>query len=194
MADLIPPVPNTNFQTSPQIFTWKDWFRRLRENVNAFAAEIASIIVQITSIQDAGTGVLGSTNYTTVNTVIVNDVVDATINPSGNYEVLIQGYVSGTFSDTSLTGSYGVVNIVLEENGSTIKTTAVKIYYFAPMETTLNSFSFDIPIGYLYTPTSGSKTYSLTLQTVFRDTAGSLIALTGSYIVDSFLYVKEVKT
>lgn len=191
MADIVPPVPNEQFQ-KPGV--WWEWLRKVRTNINTFATNITNIITQITAVQQSATQGYTTVGYTTVNNVTVGSLASSTIVASGLYPVLIQGYISAVFSDTILTASYANINVFIKANGSSIRTSLGSAYYLAPLQTTINQITCDIPISYFYTPSAGSITYTLEIQAVFRDNTGTLQNVTGSYSLDAFNYVKEVKT
>jgi hypothetical protein len=199
MADLIPPVPNEDFQRP---YPWWDWFRKIRKNINEFAAsivvivnDIAAIVTQITNVSDASQDTFAPASFSAVTNYNAAATTAATIVTSG-YPVLAMGNIGANFVFSSGTVPYSV-NVIayIYRDGSIQASSGVSSWHRTSNFTSSTYLTTTLPIMlYDPAPSSASHSYDIRLSATFYDSTGATVASTGDVTIVSYFYVKEVKT
>lgn len=199
MADLIPPVPNEDFQRP---YPWWDWFRKIRKNINEFAAsitaivtELANIVTQITAVNSSVSDTFTPQSFTAVTSFAPSNSSAANITTTGS-PVLALGQVNLTMDFSSATVPYAI-NIIsyLYRDGTILTASGVSTWMKVSNFSGSSYVGATLPIVFFNTGL-GPGTYAYTIRSsmTFYDATGSSVASTGNVSQSAYLFVKEMKT
>lgn len=215
MADLIPPVPFKKFEHPQEISGWWDWFRRMRDNVNTFAADITGIIADLTQTQsdlqdavddindivtqiatnnDSSSAGIGSTGFTSQASITVSDISESSLTVSGVYPVWVTGRCEIKIDATTTTLDQVDFVFRIYENSTVGQSTILLTKTFLSDAST-KTVDVIFPVNYVFeSPNNGSNDYSYEIIGTFYDSTPTGLNTTGAYSVTSYLFAKEMKT
>lgn len=197
MADIVPPVPNQDYQ-KPGV--WWEWLRKVRTNINTFAAdisalvaEIAAILTQITAVnQGAEVSLTSSTwsatsSHSTASTTIIDNFTTT------GSSVLIVG--SCAVSAISIIGASCVgvsISCSLYRDGTFLATFGSG---FNPVVTFTNKWAGEnFSIAWLDSPTAGTYDYKVVASITTFDNTGTPVNTDGELDFVCQMVAKELKT